>query len=388
MERKYLEKQFELNFGTTEYETFFAPGRVNLIGEHIDYNGGKVFPCAINLGTFAVVKKRSDRRLRFLSLNFESVGIVESSLDTLEYKEADMWANYAKGVLHSFEAVGCTLDVGFDIMYYGNIPNGSGLSSSASIEVLTAWIITSLYNFDKSRIECALLVQKTENEYMGVNTGIMDQFAISMGKKDYAILLDTSNLEFNYVPFSFEDAKLIIMNTNKRRELVDSKYNIRRSECDQALEIVKKHYDVSALCDISLSQLEQIEGFFNNEIVYRRARHAVSENERTNRAMTVLSNHDAVGFGALMNASHYSLKNDYEVTGLELDTLVSAAQSLHTTYGARVTGAGFGGCAIALIHKDSVQNFEEHVRQEYLSVVGYEPSFYSVEIEDGVRKLV
>lgn len=385
---KMVKDCFKAVYGYEPQRHFFAPGRINLIGEHIDYNGGRVFPCAINMGTYGEVGLRDDRKVRFYSMNFESFGVLEIDLDDLKYQKEHDWVNYPKGLLSILEEHGYSLTHGIDIVYYGNIPNGSGLSSSASITVLTSWIVNTLFKFDLSLIECALFVQKTENEYMGVSTGIMDQFAIAMGKEKFAMLLDTSDLSYQYVPMDFEETSILIMNTCKRRELVTSAYNQRRSECDAALEIVKKHYQVNALCDLELSQLEAIKTDFEDFTIYQRARHAVTENERTVKAVKVLQANDAAGFGQLMNASHESLKTDYEVTGIELDTLVENAQKLEGVFGARVTGAGFGGCAIALVKNEAVAHVIETVGAIYKETIGYSAEFYTAVPSDGVREVV
>ncbi|AMC93776.1 galactokinase [Erysipelothrix larvae] len=383
-----LKQVFQEIYKSPGERVFFAPGRINLIGEHIDYNGGNVFPCAIDLGTYAVVKKREDRIVRFYSTNMPEKGVIEISLDDLSYNKEHGWTNYPKGVLYMLAQSNKEVPFGFDIAYEGNIPNGSGLSSSASISVLTCWVVNELYNLGVQPIECAQIVQKTENEYLGVSTGIMDQFAITMGKEKYAMLLDTSDLSYQYVPFDFEDATLLIMNTCKRRELIESAYNTRRDECEQALKIVREVYAVDALCSLSLVQLEAIQNRFEDETIYKRARHAVSENERTHKAVDVLTLHDANAFGELMNQSHTSLRDDYEVTGIELDTLVQTAQSIEGTYGARVTGAGFGGCSIALVKHDAVSEVIQKVRSVYVDTIGYEPAFYTVTPSRGVHEII
>ncbi len=380
------EKLIEL-FGNGETQEFFAPGRVNLIGEHIDYNGGYVFPCAINLGTFASIRKREDRSFRLYSLNFEDKGIIEFDLDSLEYNPEHNWANYIKGTLDSYRKRGITLDEGFEVVFYGNIPTGSGLSSSASIQVVCAHMIKVLYNIDISGTEIAKLVKTTENEYMGVNTGIMDQFAIANGREGYAMLLDTATLEVEYVPMAIDGLKIVIMNTNKSRELITSAYNTRLEECQKALKIAQEHFSIKNLCELNLEQLLTIQDSFDDEIIFKRAHHAVSENDRTKLAVKALKANDFIQFGNLMNASHKSLREDYDVTGIELDTLVHTAQSIEGVYGARVTGAGYGGCAIALVKDEAIPTLEKLVREKYIEVMNYEPSFYTVTVSDGVKQI-
>lgn len=374
-------------FGEGESHEFYAPGRVNLIGEHIDYNGGNVFPCAINLGTYVSVRKREDKTLRLYSINFPENGIIEIDLNDLSYNPNHAWTNYIKGTLDSYAKIGHTLNSGFDAVFYGNIPTGSGLSSSASIQVAAAYMISKLFDIEISGTEIAKLVKVTENSYMGVNTGIMDQFAIAKGRKGYAMLLNTDTLDVEYVPVAIEGLKIVIMNTNKSRELITSAYNTRLEECHKALEIVKRHYDVNYLCDLNIEQLESIKSYFEDEIIYKRAHHAVSENDRTKLAVASLKNNDFITFGKLMNQSHKSLRDDYDVTGTELDTLVHTAQSMEGVYGARVTGAGYGGCAIALVKDEAIQTMIEKVSEQYLEVMGYEASFYIVTVDDGVKAI-
>lgn len=378
------DKLIEL-FGPGETQEFYAPGRVNLIGEHIDYNGGYVFPCAINLGTYVSARKRNDSTIKLYSLNFKDVGILEIELNDLSYDSNHNWANYIKGTLDSYNKMDMSIDFGFEAVFYGNIPTGSGLSSSASIQVVAAYMIKTLYKLNITNTEIAKLVKVTENEYMGVNTGIMDQFAIANGKEGYAMLLDTSTLDFEYVPMSIDGFKIVIMNTNKSRELISSAYNTRLEECQKALMIAQNHYDISNLCELSLDQLLAIENSFDDSVIFKRAHHAVSENDRTKLAVEALKNNDFLLFGKLMNESHHSLQEDYDVTGLELDTLVHTAQSIEGVYGARVTGAGYGGCAIALVKDEAIELLQELVGLKYTEVIGYDASFYTVSVSDGVK---
>lgn len=382
--KKELILKFEEVFGTGgEYEAYFAPGRVNLIGEHTDYNGGHVFPCALTIGTYAVARKRTDDKLRFYSMNFENLGVIESSIVELTNKKEDDWANYPKGVIKTLQNKGYVIDKGLDVVYFGTIPNGSGLSSSASIEVLTGFILTKLFDLDINMIDIALIAQSAENKFIGVNCGIMDQFAIAMGKKDNAIFLDTSNLEYEYAPLELGDAKIVIMNTNKKRGLGDSKYNERRSECETALAELQTVVDINTLGDLTEEQFETHKAAIKDDLRVKRAKHAVYENQRTIKAVEALKNMDLVLLGSLMNASHVSLQQDYEVTGEELDTIVEAAWKQEGVLGARMTGAGFGGCAVSIVKTSAVDSFISNVGKEYSDKIGYEATFYVVEVGNG-----
>ncbi|MCB2355897.1 galactokinase [Clostridium estertheticum] len=368
-------------------KVFFAPGRVNLIGEHTDYNGGNVFPCAITFGTYALIKKRTDKKIRFYSENFEELGIMEIDIDDMKYNKEHDWANYPKGVIWVFENNGMKIDSGFDILFYGNIPNGAGLSSSASIEVVTGVVLKDLYNFDLSMIDIVKYSQKAENEYVGVNCGIMDQFAIGMGKKDKAILLDTNTLKYQYSSIKLDGASIVISNTNKRRGLADSKYNERRSECETALKDLQSELKINALCEINEDVFEKNRHLIKNEVCARRAKHAIYENQRTLKAVKALENKDIKLFGELMNKSHISLRDDYEVTGIELDTLVEIAWKMPGVVGSRMTGAGFGGCTVSIVKDEFVDDFIKNVGEEYKKKIGYEAIFYVAQIGDGARKL-
>jgi len=382
--REELIQKFEAVYGNEgEYQVYFAPGRVNLIGEHTDYNGGHVFPCALTIGTYAVARKRKDRTLRFYSMNFENKGIIESSLDNLVYSKEDDWANYPKGVIWALQEKGYQIDMGMDILYFGNIPNASGLSSSASLEVLTGFILMKIFDLNISLTDLALISQYAENKFVGVNCGIMDQFAVAMGKRNQAILLDTSDLRYEYAPLILGDAKIVIMNTNKKRGLGDSKYNERRSECEAALSDLQKVVSIQSLGQLTEEEFEEIKNAIQNPIHVKRARHAVYENQRTIQAVKALKNNDIALFGKLMNASHISLKEDYEVTGKELDTIVEAAWKQEGVIGARMTGAGFGGCAVSIVKEAEIENFIRNVGEEYRKKIGYEAAFYVVESGDG-----
>lgn len=366
---------------------FFAPGRINLIGEHTDYNGGYVFPASISFGTYAVARKRDDRTLRFYSMNFEDLGIITASLDDLSYDKADNWANYPKGMVEAFNAHGYPVEQGFDILFFGNIPNGAGLSSSASIELVTGVMLETLFNIEIDRVAMVKLGQSVENNYIGINSGIMDQFAIGMGKDQHAILLDCDTLEYEYAPVELGDYVIMIMNTNKRRELADSKYNERRSECEAALKDLQTKLDINSLGELSVEAFDTHKHLISDETKQKRARHAVYENARTKEAFKRLHEKDLVAFGKLLNASHDSLRDDYEVTGVELDTLQETAIKQTGVLGARMTGAGFGGCAIALVEKEHVEDFKSTVEKIYTDKIGYAPTFYEATIGDGAKAL-
>ena len=383
MKENLLNKFYEIFDDTTKATAYFSPGRVNLIGEHTDYNGGHVFPCALTIGIYAVARKRNDRLLRFYSLNFPKTGIIQCDMDKLFNNKADKWANYPKGVIWSFMKKGYPITSGMDIMYYGTIPNGSGLSSSASIEVLTGYILRNLFNLKYDDIENALICQYSENNFNKVNCGIMDQFAISMGKKDHAIFLDTATLDFDYVPIKLENEKIIIMNTCKKRGLGDSKYNERRNECEEALKELQSVIKIRNLGELDEALFEEHKHVIKNPTRIKRAKHAVYENQRTIKAVNALKSNDLDTFGKLMTQSHISLRDDYEVTGPELDTIVEQALLVPGVLGARMTGAGFGGCAIALINKDYVDKFISQVGTAYESIIGHPCEFYVVDISNG-----
>ena len=387
MQQKLVEKFTELFGSDGEIRTYFAPGRVNLIGEHTDYNGGHVFPCALTIGTYGVVRKREDRVLRFYSMNFEQLGVITSSLDDLKPDPAADWTNYPKGVIWAFGEKGMEITQGMDLLLYGNIPNGSGLSSSASGEVLTGYILKDLYGCQVTNQDIALIGQYSENKFNGVNCGIMDQFAIAMGKKDHAIFLDTATLEYTYAPIVLKDAKIVISCSNKKRGLGDSKYNERRAECEKALEELQQYAGISSLGDLSEEEFEKYKGAIKDEDRMKRAKHAVYENQRTIHAVEALKNGDLEQFGKLMNESHVSLRDDYEVTGIELDTLAEEAWKVDGVIGSRMTGAGFGGCSVSIVKNDAVDTFIEQVGKAYLEKIGYAADFYVVEIGDGPARL-
>lgn len=387
MKAKLTQKFTEIFGEGGDIRAYFAPGRVNLIGEHTDYNGGHVFPCALTIGTYFIARKREDRKLRFYSENFEGLGVVEGSLDNLVWsKEAD-WTNYPMGVMWAFGEKGYEITNGFDILLFGNIPNGSGLSSSASVEVGTGVLLRDMYGFDVDMIQISLIGQYSENNFNKVNCGIMDQFAIAMGKKDNAIFLDTADLSYEYAPIVLTDAKIVIACSNKKRGLGDSKYNERRAECEEALAELQTVLDIKSLGELDEEQFEANKSAIKSEIRQRRAKHAVYENRRTIKAVEALKAGNIEEFGKLMIASHDSLRDDYEVTGKELDTLVASALKQDGVIGSRMTGAGFGGCTVSIVKNDAIDAFIENVGKEYLETIGYAADFYVVEVGEGAGVL-
>lgn len=387
MEDNVLYEAFKNIFNEDADATFFSPGRINLIGEHTDYNGGHVFPAAISLGTYGAAKKREDKTLRFYSENFADLGIISVDLDNLVFDKKDHWTNYAKGVVKFLQEAGHTIPTGFDLYVNGNIPNGSGLSSSASLELLVGIVVEELFGLELERLDLVKIGKQTENEFIGVNSGIMDQFAIGMGADKKAIYLDTNTLHYDLVPLDLGDYIVVIMNTNKRRELADSKYNERRSECEKAVEEISRIFPINTLGELDLETFDAYSYLIEDENRLKRARHAVWENQRTLQARKSLQDGELEHFGRLVNASHVSLEHDYEVTGIELDTLAHTAWEQEGVLGARMTGAGFGGCAIAIVHKDKVESFKNAVGKVYTEKIGYAPDFYVAEIAGGSRVL-
>ncbi len=386
--KEMMLKKFEEVFGNSaQAKVYFAPGRVNMIGEHTDYNAGHVFPCALTMGTYGAARKRDDKKLRFYSMNFESLGIIESGMEDLKPEKEAGWTNYPKGVMWAFEKKGYEIPCGMDLLLNGNIPNGSGLSSSASVEVLTGYILREFYGFDVSNQDLALIGQYSENNFNGVNCGIMDQFAIAMGKKGHAIFLDTADLSFEYAPIKLENAKIVIACSNKKRGLGDSKYNERRNECETALAEIQAAVGIDGLGDLTEEQFELYKPMIKDEVRIRRARHAVYENQRTIKAVEALKNNDVELFGKLMNESHISLRDDYEVTGIELDTLAEEAWKIDGCIGSRMTGAGFGGCTVSIVKTEAIDTFIEKVGAAYKEKIGYAADFYAVEIGDGPSEI-
>lgn len=388
MKEKLFSKFMEL-FGSTEDTGFyFSPGRVNLIGEHTDYNGGHVFPCALTLGTYGAAKKRDDRLIHFYSMNMDDLGVIEASLDDLTNKDSYGWANYPLGIVWAFKEKGYELNSGFDMVIWGNIPNGSGLSSSASLEVLTGVILTDLFDIDTlSMTDLALIGQYSENNFNGCNCGIMDQFAVAMGKKDHAIFLDTSDLQFEYEPVQLKDSKIIITNSKVKHSLVDSKYNERRQECADALAALQQELDIESLGELDLDTFDRFKSLIGDPVKIRRAHHAVAENQRTIEAAAALKADDIPKFGELMNQSHISLRDDYEVSCEEIDILVDLAWKVPGVVGSRITGGGFGGCTVSIVKNDAVDTFIETVGKAYEKKVGHTAEFYTVDIGDGAGRL-
>ena len=387
--QQQLVKKFQELFGEGgDIRFYFSPGRVNLIGEHTDYNGGHVFPCALTIGTYGVARKRADRKIRLYSENYSKMGVIETSLDDLVYRDSAGWTNYPKGIVWTFQEKGYPVEKGFDMLMYGNIPNGSGLSSSASVELLMGIILKDLFGYeDLTMINLALIGQYGENNFNGMNCGIMDQFAIAMGKKDHAIFLDTQNLQYEYAPIRMDGYKIVIAASNKKRRLTDSKYNERRAECEEALKDIQSVKKIQALGELTEEEFEQVKDAVKDPVCRKRAKHAVYENQRTIQAVKALKNNDLETFGKLMNESHVSLRDDYEVTGKELDTLVEAAWKQDGVIGSRMTGAGFGGCTVSIVKEEAVDAFIKNVGEIYEKEIGYEADFYVVEIGDGTRRI-
>lgn len=383
MDIQQLENKFEELFGRKAEHAFFAPGRVNLIGDHTDYNGGLVFPCALSFGTYLLMARRDDEKTRFESINMDFGSTVDKQ--TFVNKPSE-WIKYPLGVMNEFAGLG--YDVwGYDVLYYGNIPNGAGLSSSASIEVVTAVMLNEMTGAGLDMVELVKISQRAENVYVGVNCGIMDQFAVGMGRKDNAIALDCATLKYDYVPLAMQGYKIVIANTNKKRGLADSKYNERRSECDEAVAAISGTHKINYLCELTEEEFERYSHLIANDTVRRRARHAVYENRRVIKAIDALKAGNLELFGKLMNESHRSLKEDYEVTGIELDTLAEESQRLEGVLGSRMTGAGFGGCTVSLVKEDKADQYIEQVGKLYTSKVNLKATFYIAGVGEGARKL-
>jgi galactokinase len=382
MTKLELQENFRNRFHKEPTHFFFCPGRVNLIGEHIDYNGGKVMPGAISLGTYLAIAKNTDKLLRFQSINFRETAALH--LQTSYSKTGKEWFNYPLGAIHQLLQNEDAIS-GLDMLFYGNLPIGAGLSSSASIEVLTAFAITELFELNISRTDIALLCKKTENEFIGVNSGIMDQFAVAMGSRDKAILLNCDTLEYEYLPFKTGDYVLAIVNSNKQRSLAESKYNERFAECGAALKLLKTKVHADNLCEIDLQTFQSNRHLINDPVLEKRALHVIAENFRVHEAKDALQACELFTFGKLMYASHQSLKELYEVSGKELDTIVEFCNSYKDCIGARMTGAGFGGCAIALVKKDSFDDFASAMVVHYRDKIGYKPEIFASAIGDGVK---
>lgn len=381
--------KFEELFGNEgEIGVYFAPGRVNLIGEHTDYNGGHVFPCALTIGTYMAARKRSDRKVRFYSMNFESLGVIECSLDNLTPKDNGEWTNYPMGIIWAFEGRGMKLDTGLDICLYGNIPNGSGLSSSASLEVVTGFMLRDIYGFDVTNQDLALIGQYSENNFNGCNCGIMDQFASAMGKADNAIFLDCNTLKFEYAPIKLDGAKIVVTNSMVKHSLVTSAYNDRRNESAQALKDLQTVCGIETLGDLTEDEFEKYKSSIKDEVNRARAKHAVYENQRTIKAVAALKDNDIETFGKLMNASHISLRDDYETSCEEVDVLVEEAWKIDGVIGSRITGGGFGGCTVSIVKDEAIDEFKEKLAAAYEEKVKKTPEFYVVSIGDGPSRLI
>lgn len=384
---KMMAEEFTKAFGHVATTQYFSPGRINLIGEHTDYNGGHVFPCAISLGTYALVAPREDQQTRLLSLNIPDKKIITIEMTNLQYDADKSWANYPMGVIAMLAEAGFTASHGFDILFYGTLPNGAGLSSSASIEVLTAVILDDAFGWNIDMVELVKLAQRAENKFVGVNCGIMDQFAVGMGQQDKAILLDCNTLEYRYSNIALDGYSIVITNTNKKHSLGDSAYNERRSQCEHALSQLQEHVSIKSLGELTPAQFDTLAQYVTDPIERQRAKHAVYENARTLEAIAKLEENDIAGFGKLMNASHISLRDDYDVTGIELDTLAELAWKQPGVLGSRMTGAGFGGCTISIVENKAIDAFKEAVAQEYTAKIGYAPSFYVANIANGASKI-
>ncbi|MCX6285783.1 MAG: galactokinase [Bacteroidetes bacterium] len=365
---------------------YFAPGRVNLIGEHTDYNGGFVLPCALQYGTYFLIRERPDSLLKLASTNFKDKAEYDPSKGYI--KQEGRWINYPLGIFKQFAGMNITIP-GFDMLYSGDIPNSAGLSSSASIEMVTAFALASVLNVTSLEMtDLVNLSKRSENEFIGVNCGIMDMFAVGMGSADHAIFLNCHTLEYKRIPFILNGYKLIIANTNKQRGLADSKYNERVKECKEAVDAIAPHIPVNYLGELGFMQFFKIQDVIADDRIRRRARHVISENQRVLNAVTALYKNDILQFGALMNASHESLRDNYEVTGIELDTLVEESQKINGVIGSRMTGAGFGGCTVSIVKDDIVDKFIREVGDNYKQKTGLTASFYIAEVSDGPKEII
>ncbi|MBQ5491013.1 MAG: galactokinase [Treponema sp.] len=374
--------------GTKEsVSVFSSPARINIIGEHIDYNGGVVFPAAINRYLYVAIRKRNDSKIIYNDIHFPGTFTFDIN-DNFVFDKKNDYANYLNGILSQMKAQGYKFDTGFEILMASNVPAGGGISSSSALECGFAYAVSETYGFNIDRIQIAKLGQMSEHNFMNVNCGIMDQFIIAVGKKNTAVKLNCNTLEYEYAPLELGDYRFVVMNTNKQRRLADSKYNERREQCEKALALLKAAgHSITALCDLTPDEWEKAKSCISDEVLQKRAKHCVYENQRVKDAVAALNKGDLVQLGKLLNASHESLKNDYEVTGIELDTLAYSAQKQEGCLGARMTGAGFGGCAIALVHKDKVDAFIDNVQKKYTAAIGYNAGFFACESGDGVARV-
>ncbi len=383
-----LKQKFMEVFGKEHSpRTYASPGRVNLIGEHTDYNGGHVFPCALSFNTYVLIAKREDTKVRLYSANFQDKAVVETDLQHIVYDKKQDWANYPLGVLSVLLKREYPIHNGFDVLFWGDIPQGAGLSSSASIEVATAYALSSLFDLRIPNFELSKIGQEAENKFVGMNCGIMDQFASAMGKENHAILLDCNTLNYRYAPLDLNGVSILLCNTNKPHNLIESKYNERRSQCEHALQQLQTKLSIKALGELTEEEFETHQEIITDPIERKRAKHAVYENQRALIAVQKLQEGNLQEFGKLMNASHVSLRDDYEVTGVELDTMASAAWEQEGVLGARMTGGGFGGCVVALVKNENVENFKANVARIYQAKTGYKPDFYVASAGAGAREI-
>ena len=387
MDKNQLSEKFFEKYGDRKNQPalYFSPGRVNLIGEHTDYNGGFVFPCALNYGTYLVIRKTPGKILKFSTLNFNEDSEIE--IKGLFVKKSEKWINYPLGVINEFLKEGVEIS-GMDFLYFGDVPNGAGLSSSASIEMVTAVAINEFFNVGFDRLKLVKMSQRAENQFVGMNCGIMDQFSVGFGKKEHAIFLNCDDLSYEQIPIILNDCNLIITNTNKRRGLTDSKYNERRAECDKAVELLQAYKPIRNLSQLTPDEIPLLEKYIKDPVVRKRAKHVISENGRVTEAVKVLKENNIIRFGELMNQSHDSLKDDYEVTGMELDTLVYEGRKLPGVIGIRMTGAGFGGCTVSIVKKKDKENFIDKLSGAYQKITGLVADFYLPEIGDGAGRIM
>ncbi|WP_147534153.1 galactokinase [Bacillus marasmi] len=387
MDFRALASDFHTTFSQEAERYFFSPGRVNLIGEHTEYNGANVLPCAISLGIYGAISKRTDRLVRLFSKNFSEQGIVQFTLDELDFKPSHGWANYPKGMLSYLKQSGHRLPCGFDLYVSGNIPVGAGLSSSASLLMLIGEIVNKLYQLHLSKIELIKACKETDQYFIGMKSGMSDPFIVAKGKANHAILLDSHTLSYDYIPFHLQDYKLVIMDSNKQSEELVELYDKRRDECEHALRHLQGAINILSLGDLNIEQFENFKHLIPTQLLQKRARHVITENERAFSAVKQLRRGNLTALGDLMKQSHLSLQNDYDATGAELDTLVQGAWNQTGVLGAKMTGAGLGGSAIAIVEASQVDQFTENVNQEYKSKTGLDASFYIATISDGVREL-
>ena len=381
-----LKSAYEAAYQKPATDIFFAPGRVNLIGEHTDYNGGFVFPCALSFGTYILLSKNDEQKINFRSLNMEAI----YSLELTQLSEPlpnKAWANYPLGVFAQFIKRGVAITQGYDILFWGNVPAGAGLSSSAAMEVVTAYALNELLGTQYGLADLAKIGRAAEHEFASVMCGIMDQFASAHGKANHAIYLNCDTLEYDLVPVKLEGIKVVVTNTHSPHKLDSGSFNDRVRQCQLAVEQINAVRPIQYLAELSQLEFEQIKDAITDEIAHRRARHVVGEVQRTKDAVEALKNGDIVKFGQLMNQSHVSLRDDYEVTGPQLDTLAEAAWKINGVLGSRMTGGGFGGCTVSLVQEQAIPTFIEQVGAEYTEKTGLTADFYIAEIGDGAHRI-